>query len=129
MTSHDLSNLVSRRRVWLLLGAALIVLSHLRWGLGLLAWVAPIPLLHWLRHARGARDRALFAAVLIAAWILAMAKIVTAPVPLVIALGFGVPIGALQAAAYLTGDALRRRLAAPLGLLAFPAALVVCEWV
>lgn len=128
MPSFDLSSFASRRRVWLLLGAALIVLSQLRWGLGLLAWLAPIPLLHWLRHARGVGDRLLFTAVVLAAWTLAVGKIVTEPLPLVAALGFGVPFGAFQAAAYLIADALRRRLAAPLGLLAFPATLVVCEW-
>lgn len=118
---------MKRPILWLLIGSALVVLVHLRWGVGVLAWIAPVPLLHYLRTTSGWRSRAGFAAALIAAWVIATSKIVTAPLPAAFAL-LGVSFGVLQAAAYLGADWLRRRLGERIGVLAFPAAITAIEW-
>ncbi|MBN8218953.1 MAG: hypothetical protein J0L75_20105 [Spirochaetes bacterium] len=114
---------------WLLLGLALIVGANLRWGVGALAWVAPIPILRFLRLAPGWKPRAVLAAALPLAWTLATLKIITEPLPAVAALGFGVPIGLLFAIPYLCWDLLRRRWDDGRAVLAFPALMVAAEWV
>src|SRR3954470_4575672 len=70
----------------------LLVLANTRWGVGALAWVAPVPLLAALRLKSGWRFRLVVAGALAAAWTLATLKIVTAPVPAAIAFAYGVPI-------------------------------------
>ncbi len=44
--------------VWLLLGGALFVAANFRWGIGVLAWVVPVPLMRYLRMSPGWRPRA-----------------------------------------------------------------------
>jgi apolipoprotein N-acyltransferase len=113
---------------WLLLGAALIVLVNLRWGLAMLAWVAPLPVMRYLRLAPGWRPRAALALVLPIAWTLAVLKIVTHPLPPAAALGFGVPFGFLFLVPYLAWDWLRRRADDWRAALAFPSLMVGVEW-
>lgn len=118
---------MKRPGLYLVIGAALIALAHLRWGIGALAWIAPVPLLHYLRVTTGWRSRAAFTTALVVAWVVATSKIVTAPLPLMFSL-LGVAFGLLQVAGYLTADALRRRLGERIAVLAFPAAFAVVEW-
>jgi apolipoprotein N-acyltransferase len=68
-----------------------------------------------------------FVGVLVLAWILLCAKIVTAPIPPFVALGFGLPIGLLFSAAYLAWHALRKRSPGS-SALAFAALMVLAEW-
>src|SRR5689334_15516753 len=95
---------------WLLLGsgAALIAAAHMRWGIGALAWIAPVPLLVALRRAERWRDRWLVVAALYLGFALATAKIATAPLSPAFALLFALPVALLQAAAYLLWDRVRR---------------------
>ena len=86
-----------------------------------------MPLLYYLRTAAGWRSRALFVVGLTAGWVIATAKIVTAPLPPMFAL-LGVAFGLFHAATYLGADALRRRLDDRIGVLAFPVAMAVVEW-
>ncbi len=111
------------------LGTLLIVASQLRWGVDLLAWFAPVPFLLYLRFTRGALSRLLFAAALITGWSLAVAKIITDPLPLIFALFYGVPIALLQVPVYLSIEPLRRRLGERAGLLTFPLGMVLAEFV
>ena len=55
--------LLSRPGLLLVLGGLLTAAAHLRWGIGLLAWVAPIPFLRTLRLSPGWRPRLLLALV------------------------------------------------------------------
>ncbi|MCE9580000.1 MAG: hypothetical protein K8W52_43190 [Deltaproteobacteria bacterium] len=112
---------------WLAAGATLLVLANMRWGIGALAWIAPIPLLRYLRITSGWRARTVFVTVVTAAWIAATAKIVSAPLPAVFAL-VGAPLGLSQALAYLGANRLRRNLGAIAGVLVIPAVLVVVEY-
>jgi apolipoprotein N-acyltransferase len=121
------SSVPARAALWLALGAALTFAASFRWGIGALAWFAPVPWLRYLRITRGARSRAAFAAAVTVTWIATTAKIVTAPLPPVLAL-VGVPIALVQILGYLGADRLRRRAGDLAGLLLFPAILVVLEW-
>jgi apolipoprotein N-acyltransferase len=110
----------------LALGAALTVGANMRWSIGILAWVAPIPFLRYLRLTRGWRSGALFVLAGILTWTLTTAKIVTDPLPLAFAL-LGVAFALFQVAGYLAWDGVRR-VAPGRATLAFPAAMVLVEW-
>lgn len=135
---------------WLLLGAVLLYLSHLRWPAHALAWVAPIPWLVVLRaryggergpsaeSARGAGDRIrapgavrfhlLFAGLSIAVWTAATYKIVTPPIPGVMALAFGAPFGVIRLAPFLIWERWIARGKEGIAVLAFGAASAVVDW-
>jgi apolipoprotein N-acyltransferase len=115
-------------RVWLVAGVALLGLSQMRWGVGALAWVAPIPFLIYLRATTGARARLLVALALFAGYTLAVSKIVTAPLPPTLAPLFALPTAALATVAYLAWDLARRRSPAWVPPLVFAAASVVTEF-
>jgi apolipoprotein N-acyltransferase len=115
-------------RVWLAAGAVLLGLSHMRWGVGVLAWVAPIPFLIYLRATSGARARLLVGLALFAGYTLAVLKIVTAPLPPALAPLFALPTAALATGAYLAWDLARRRSPAWVPPLVFAAASVVTEF-
>jgi apolipoprotein N-acyltransferase len=125
---QDVTRSSNRSRLWLAAGAALIVLAHMRWGIGIAGWFAPIPLLRYLRITEGWRSRLAFASVVTLAWVLTTAKIVSAPLPLMFAL-FGAPIGFLQIIGYLAADWIRRRLGDAAGIVVLPSAMVVLEHV
>jgi apolipoprotein N-acyltransferase len=116
-----------RSSVLLTLGALLVFGANFRWGVGALAWLAPVPWLHFLRLRPRWGSRALFVAVACATWIATTLKIVTEPVPLLAALPMGVGAGLFSALGYLVGDWLRRRSTGVWATLAFPSAVVVTE--
>ncbi len=94
---------------WLLVAVALIALAHMRWGVGALAFLAPVPLLGWLRANPGWRARALAGLALFGGLSLAVLKIITPPVPLLIAPMFALPMALLMWTACLAWDVARRR--------------------
>jgi apolipoprotein N-acyltransferase len=125
-----------RPHLWLLLGLLATSLGHLRWGVDLLAWLAPI---FWLHHLRASAARptaperrrgvAVFVGVWTLAWILAVLKITSAPIPHVFALLFALPIALLLGGPYLLWFAMvRRGAAASHATLAFAAAMAIAEW-
>jgi apolipoprotein N-acyltransferase len=109
-------------------GCALIVGANFRWGVGVLAWIAPVPLLRYLRLTDGWRYRLAFAAALCFAWIATTLKIVTAPLPVVAAVAMGLLAAIFNLAAYLAWDGARRRAPQGAALLAFPTAVIATEW-
>jgi apolipoprotein N-acyltransferase len=113
---------------WLAAGAALIALSQMRWGIGPLAFIAPVPLLHALREHRGVRARAWLLAALFVGYTVATLKIITPPLNPAFAVLFSVPFTVAYGTAYLASDALRRRGPPWVGVLAFPAACAVAEY-
>jgi apolipoprotein N-acyltransferase len=114
--------------LFLALGAALVFGANLRWGVGVLAWLAPAALLRYLRLTSGWRSRVAFAGALSLAWIAATFKIVTAPLPAAFAL-LGVGFAMFHLVGYLGADAIRRRAGEAWGLVAFPALMAVVEGV
>lgn len=120
--TQALTKIDRRPSLWLIAGIALVAVAHLQPAVGVLAWLAPIPWLRHLRVTRGLRARAAFAGAWTLAWILAVAKIVTAPVPLAMAPALALPVALFQGAPYLAWAAVRRHLA-PRSAVAFFAAV------
>lgn len=123
-----LSAIDARPWAWLLLGGALVVASQARFGIGLLAWIAPIPWLRYLRLRSGWRARLAVLGAATVAFSLTFLKIITAPLPPVFGLAFGVPVGLVLVAPYLLTPTLRR-LGEPHAVIGFGALSVCAEWV
>ena len=123
-----MKRLLERPAFLLGVGAVLIFAANFRWGVGVVAWIAPVPLLRYLRLTRGWRSRATFGFALCAAWMATTLKIVTVPLPIMAALLMGLMAAIFNLAAYLAWDVVRRRSPQGAALLAFPAAVVVTEW-
>jgi len=113
---------------WLVLGGVLLVISQMRLGLGIVAWLAPVPFLHYLRRTNGWRSRLAFFGATAVGWSLATLKIVTAPVPAIAAAGFAAPLTVLMGLPYLGTSWIRGRLGEGKATLAFPALMVIGEW-
>ena len=58
-----LHRLDRRPGLWLLLGVLLLATTEVRAGIGMLAWIAPLPWLRYLRLTTGVRSRLAFAGV------------------------------------------------------------------
>ncbi|MFT4626657.1 MAG: apolipoprotein N-acyltransferase [Myxococcota bacterium] len=114
--------------VWLALGLALQVAVGMRYSLAPLAWIAPVPMLLFLRQTDGWRSRGLFVAGMTLAAVLQVAKIVTDPVPWVLALGFGAPSGFGVGLIYIAFEAVRRRVGDAWGLALVPAVVITADW-
>ena len=111
---------------WLVIWTALLAVTHLRWGLGALAWIAPVPVLHYLRSHTGWTHRGLVAAAAVLGWTLATVKIATAPIPIAMAPMYGVPMALFSTAPVLAYDGIRRRLGdSPV---VFASLMVLGEW-
>ncbi len=110
------------------MGALLLIASQMRFGIGALAWVAPVPWLQYLRITHGWRSHLAFVGVAWVAWILTVLKIVTAPVPAVMALAFGTGITMALVAPYFGANWIRRRLGENAGTVGFASLMVAGEW-
>lgn len=126
---YEAVGLASRAPGWALLlaGAALTAAANLRWNVAALAWIAPVPLLLHLHARSGWRARLAVLGALLLGYHLAVAKIVTPPVPWIMVPGFAAPIALAVWLGHLTADALRRRAGERWGLYAFPAATALLE--
>ncbi|TPV96182.1 MAG: hypothetical protein B7733_06050 [Myxococcales bacterium FL481] len=113
---------------WLLLGALLLVASQMRVGMGVLAWIAPVSFLHYIRLTSGWRSRVVFWLVNLCAWSAVMLKITTHPLPAIAALGWAVPFSVVFVVPYLTWPSVRRQLGENAGTLTFGTMMVVGEW-
>ncbi len=115
-----------REALLLAAGAVLIVAANLRWSVGLLAWVAPFPLLRFLRLRNGWGARLLVLLALSVGWCAATWKIATAPLPSSFAL-LGLGFALFNWVPYLVREQVRRR-SETLAVFAFAAAVVVEEF-
>ena len=113
---------------WVLLvaGAVVIALAGMRWNIAALAWVAPVPFLLYLGRQEK-HGRWLLLAALMVGLNLQIMKIVTAPLPLVVAFAYGVPIALGTWLTLLVYDLIRRRAGAVWALYAFPALVALGE--
>lgn len=110
------------------MGVLLIFFTRERWAVHLLAWMAPVPFLIYLRTAKGWRSTLLFVGVFCLANVLGAAKSFTPPWPGFMALAFGIPMGLVLGSGYLLWNRLRAHIPQWLGNLAFAAAMVTAEW-
>lgn len=102
---------------WLGLGVVLTPLAAYRYGVPALAWVAPVPWLVFAAVAPGWRGRLGLFAALVVASTLQVAKIVTPPIPYVLAPLFGFP-AAIAAFVVAVAWAWVRRRAGPVAAVA-----------
>jgi len=114
---------------WLGFGMLLLFATEVRSPVAVLAWIAPLPCLRYLRLTPGWRPRLLFGVALFAAWTLATAKIASEPRILALAPLFALPIAISQVLAYLTWDRLRTRVAPWIATCVFAVGLASTEWV
>jgi apolipoprotein N-acyltransferase len=120
---------VSKSSKWWLVGGTLLIgAAHMRWGVGALAWVAPIPFLVYLRTTSGFASRTWFALALFAGYALAILKICTAPIPPLMSLVFALPTTLLMLVAYQAWVLASRRGLTWLAPLVFASASVVAEF-
>lgn len=110
------------------LGVVLTIAANTRHGVAALAWVAPVPFLLLLRRTEGWLGRLAVTGWLTVGWVLATMKIVTAPVPLAIAVGYGLPIALVHAPAFFLWDALAKRRRDGLAIASFAALSALAEW-
>ena len=123
MTTND----TKRGKALLLgLGALLVFAANLRGPVGLLAWVAPVPLLRFLRLRGGWRSQGLVLLTLVVGWCGASWKIVTDPLPAAFAL-LGLGFALFGWLPYLVWGQVRRR-SEWLAPLAYGATVVVAEF-
>jgi len=111
-----------------LAGMTFVIASGMRWGVPLLAWIAPVPWMLWIRRTTRRRERLLILALLGLATVAQVAKIITPPIPAVLALGFGLPAALGSWLMLIAWDALRRRSSEVHALYAWPAMAALNEW-
>lgn len=112
--------------VLLVVGAVVIALAGMRWNIAALAWVAPVPFLLYLGREEK-HGRWLLLAALMVGLNLQVMKIVTEPLPLVMAFAYGVPIALVTWLTLLVYDLISRRAGAVWALYAFPALVALGE--
>ncbi len=115
-------------RSLLALGALLISIAAYRWGVSAAAWIAPAPFLLVMRRATSWRSRLVVLAVVTLASIVSVGKIITAPVPWVLAIPFALPSAVAMWLVLLATEALRRRAGERAGVLAFVALSTLGDW-
>jgi apolipoprotein N-acyltransferase len=113
--------------VLLALGAVLVAMGGYRWGVPAFAWIAPVPFLLVLRTATTWRFRLVVLAVLTVASIVLVGKIITEPVPYVLAIPFALPAAIASWLVLLLTEHLRRRGGELAGVLALPALTALGE--
>lgn len=111
----------------LLTGTAVTALTGLRWNVAVLAWVAPVPFMLYLRGHGHWRGRGTLLLVLMVAYHLQWAKIVTSPIPATLVPAYALPIAIAAWSLYLAWDAIRRRAGDRWGIYAYPALVALVE--
>jgi apolipoprotein N-acyltransferase len=115
--------------IWLIVGCIFLFLSQMRWGIGPLAWIAPVPLLRYLRLTSGFKTRLLFCLALFATYILTIVKILSGgPLPVMAAPQFAAVPALAMILACLAWDTVRRRTRSTWVTLVFPAMSVITQW-
>lgn len=111
---------------YLLVGSILIALSHVSFGVDLLAWISMVPFLLYLHRTKGFRSRILFSIVLFLTWILAISKIITDPIPPILVILYALPITIIHLPGYLIWSKIKN---SKVKMLIFPMVMVVFEWI
>jgi len=114
-----------RPSLWFAVGALLLCLAHMRWGIGVVAFLAPIPMLRGLRLGGSTW---LFFAFTIIGWTLAVLKICTDPIPAPFAIAFALPTAVFLGLPYYAWSKVQGSLSGVHGAVFLAAGLVVGEW-
>lgn len=113
--------------IWLLAsGVVLIAGTHMRFNIGILAWISSVPFLLYLDRTSGFKSRLYFGLALVLAWSICVLKITTDPLPVAMVPMFSIPLALIQMPGYLMWAKFRNR---KWSALLFPAVMVTMEWV
>lgn len=110
---------------WLIMGISLTILGQMRFGIGLLGFLEPIPFLIYIERSKSSRSKLYLFVALLIGWTLATAKIVTDPIPWFISPAYGLPMALFKAAAYFSFIFLKDSKGTAW---LFPAVFVLSEW-
>ncbi len=111
---------------YLLAGILTIAAANMTFSLDIAGWISIVPFLIYLHLTKGWKSRVLFFLALTAAWSVVVLKIITAPIPVLFALLYSVPIALVHLPAYLLWDRFKNH---RWSLLLFPATMVIAEWI
>jgi apolipoprotein N-acyltransferase len=113
--------------MWMpVLGAAIIALAHMKYGVGFLAWIGYAPMLYFLKEKKGVWYRVLLFFVMTLAWSLTTFKIISPPIPWFFAFLFSPVIAFFHIAGILVWDFFKE---SKYHYLIFPGAMMISEWV
>ena len=113
-------------KLLLIVGIVMMSFSHLNFNIDFLAWGAMIPFLIYLRKEKVSYKWLYFTLALITAWSLIVFKIITSPIPYYLVPMYSIPIVLFHLPAYIVYAKIKNDKWA---ILAFPALLVVMEWI
>ncbi len=111
---------------FLAFGILTITAANMTFSIDLAGWISCVPFLLYLRQTNGIKSRLLFLAALIIAWSVCTIKIVSPPMPLLMAFLYSFPIALIQLPGYLAWDKFKDR---EWAILLFPSVMVIMEWV
>ena len=110
--------------LYLILGAALIGLSHVTYGVDYLGWFASVPFLLYLSKTNGFKSRLLFFLAFFLGWSLAIYKIISDPIPAVLLVLYSLPISIMQFSGYIIWARTKKY-----RMVLFPLMMVILEWI
>ena len=111
---------------YLLIGIITMGLSHLNFGIDLVAWFAMVPFLIYLTLNKGIKAWLKFSTALIIAWSVVVLKIITEPIPYFLVPMYSIPIALFHLPGYIIYSYFKKT---KMALLAFPALMVIMEWI
>lgn len=110
----------------LVIGIALFSLTHMSFGIGIIAWFVNVPFLLFLSHTNGWKAKAWFILALITAWSIVILKIISPPMPYLLIFLFSIPISLVHLPAYFIWSRFNNN---RWSVLLFPAVFSIMEWI
>jgi apolipoprotein N-acyltransferase len=111
---------------YLIIGIVVMAATHMTVSIDVVAWISSVPFLIYLSITKGWKSRSLFVLALIVAWSLCVAKILSAPMPVIMIFLFSVPISLFHLPGYLLWARFKEH---KWSFLIFPAVMVLMEWI
>jgi apolipoprotein N-acyltransferase len=119
--------MLNKKLLWLL-SLLFIVLVGMRFNISILAWVMFVPLLLLVRESEGKKAWFSLFVLIQIAYFLQIAKIITDPMPIVMALMFSAPMAISSLVLLWIFEKARRRVGDMLGIFFFASLMSVSEW-
>ncbi|CAA6803708.1 MAG: Apolipoprotein N-acyltransferase / Copper homeostasis protein CutE [uncultured Sulfurovum sp.] len=120
--------MLNRKFLWIL-SITFIALVGMRFNISLLAWVMFVPLLLLVRETKSKKSWFLIFALMQFSYFLQISKIITDPMPMVMALLFSVPMALGAWIVLWIFEKVRRRIGDTIGIFFFASMMSVLEWI
>ncbi len=111
---------------YLAIGVVTMTLTHMTFSIEVMAWVSSVPFLIYLSLTLGWKSRLTFILAFVLAWTLVVTKIISDPIPFVLAFLYSIPISLFHLPGYLIWSKFKNQKYA---LFLFPAIMVIMEWI